>query len=391
MAMVTFPISWVRNLARVLAGAMVLLLATQAGAVSLQLSKLTDSSPFSYTGSFSAMLGEAAGAAQLQLVNNTGDAARITRIFIQDLDHVLQSGPPGAAPPITLSGDFPQASTYDVRLDSGGANKLAVVKIVKDFTGLGLKEAKDLVDAAPAVVAHNLDPSQANVLRQALLEAGASAVSVPIGGTGVGLQINLPQQQVTSAYDVVLTAGGANKLAVVKVVKDATGLGLKEAKDLVDSAPAVVLKNADPAVAAQLAQLLSEAGGTAALKAIGSIVSVPIVLPGGGHQIDPGVELLLDYHGQAGNPDLLVGMPLDKPFAELLGTPGNHRFRLGLEIVDASGADLYVLSSVPEPEIWWMLCTGLLLLAARTRARTPAAVTLQVSSAGTAHPVLRAG
>ena len=66
-----------------------------------------------------------------------------------------------------------EKTSFDVILKSGGANKLAVVKIVKDLTGLGLKEAKDLVDGAPKPVKEGVDKATAEELKAKLAEAGA--------------------------------------------------------------------------------------------------------------------------------------------------------------------------------------------------------------------------
>jgi large subunit ribosomal protein L7/L12 len=60
-----------------------------------------------------------------------------------------------------------------VILKSGGANKLAVVKLVKELTGLGLKEAKDLVDGAPKPLKEGVSKEDAEGLKQQLTEAGA--------------------------------------------------------------------------------------------------------------------------------------------------------------------------------------------------------------------------
>ncbi len=71
-------------------------------------------------------------------------------------------------------GDAPEAKTsFDVILKSGGANKLAVVKLVKELTGLGLKEAKDLVDGAPKPLKEGVSKEDAESLKQQLTEAGA--------------------------------------------------------------------------------------------------------------------------------------------------------------------------------------------------------------------------
>jgi large subunit ribosomal protein L7/L12 len=66
-----------------------------------------------------------------------------------------------------------EKTAFDVILKSGGANKLAVVKIVKDLTGLGLKEAKDLVDGAPKPLKEGVAKAEADDIAAKLKEAGA--------------------------------------------------------------------------------------------------------------------------------------------------------------------------------------------------------------------------
>jgi large subunit ribosomal protein L7/L12 len=66
-----------------------------------------------------------------------------------------------------------EKTSFDVILKSAGAQKLAVVKLVKDLTGLGLKEAKDLVDAAPKAVKEGVAKDEAEALKKSLEEAGA--------------------------------------------------------------------------------------------------------------------------------------------------------------------------------------------------------------------------
>ncbi len=89
---------------------------------------------------------------------------------------------PAAAAPVMVAGgaaggsDAPAAeekTAFDVILKSAGASKLAVVKLVKDLTGLGLKEAKDLVDGAPKPLKEGIAKDEAESLKKALEEAGA--------------------------------------------------------------------------------------------------------------------------------------------------------------------------------------------------------------------------
>jgi large subunit ribosomal protein L7/L12 len=79
---------------------------------------------------------------------------------------VAAPGAGGAAP-------AEEKTTFDVILKNGGANKLAVVKLVKDLTGLGLKEAKDLVDGAPKPLKEGISKEDAENLKKQLTEAGA--------------------------------------------------------------------------------------------------------------------------------------------------------------------------------------------------------------------------
>ena len=79
-----------------------------------------------------------------------------------------------AAGPAAGAGEAAAEKTeFDVILKSAGANKLAVVKLVKDLTGLGLKEAKEVVDGAPSKVKEGVSKEEAEGLKKSLEEAGA--------------------------------------------------------------------------------------------------------------------------------------------------------------------------------------------------------------------------
>ena len=79
-----------------------------------------------------------------------------------------------AGPAAGGGGEAGEAKTsFDVILKSGGQSKLAVVKLVKELTGLGLKEAKDLVDGAPKPLKEGVSKEDAESLKQQLTEAGA--------------------------------------------------------------------------------------------------------------------------------------------------------------------------------------------------------------------------
>ncbi len=66
-----------------------------------------------------------------------------------------------------------EQSTFNVELTDGGAQKIAVIKVVKEVLGLGLKEAKDMVDSAPAIVKEGMKKEDAEALKAKLEEAGA--------------------------------------------------------------------------------------------------------------------------------------------------------------------------------------------------------------------------
>lgn len=79
---------------------------------------------------------------------------------------VAAAGPAAAGP----AGE--EKSTADVELTDGGANKIAVIKVVKEALGLGLKEAKDLVDGAPAMLKQGMKKEEAEALKKSIEEAG---------------------------------------------------------------------------------------------------------------------------------------------------------------------------------------------------------------------------
>jgi len=78
-----------------------------------------------------------------------------------------------AAGPAAGAAAAEEKSSFDVVLKSAGANKLAVVKLVKELTGLGLKEAKDMVDGAPSTIKEGVSKDDAENLKKQLTEAGA--------------------------------------------------------------------------------------------------------------------------------------------------------------------------------------------------------------------------
>jgi len=114
----------------------------------------------------------------------------------------------------------------------------------------------------------NLTVKEVNELAKILKEtygiepAAAAVVAGPAAGGGAAA----PAAEEKTAFDVILKSGGAAKLQVVKIVKDLTGLGLKEAKDLVDGAPKPIKEGIPKAEAEEIAAKLKEAGADVEVK-----------------------------------------------------------------------------------------------------------------------------
>lgn len=83
-----------------------------------------------------------------------------------------------AAPGAAVAGAAPaeEKTEFDVVLENAGANKIAVIKVVRELTGLGLKEAKDLVEGAPKAVKEGMPKADAEATAKKLEEAGAKVV-----------------------------------------------------------------------------------------------------------------------------------------------------------------------------------------------------------------------
>ena len=110
----------------------------------------------------------------------------------------------------------------------------------------------------------NLTVMELNDLVKAFEEKfGVSAAAMAVAAPGAGAA---PAAEEKTEFDVVLQAAGDNKVGVIKVVRAVTGLGLKEAKDLVDGAPKTVKEGLSKADAEAMVKQLVEAGAKAELK-----------------------------------------------------------------------------------------------------------------------------
>lgn len=113
-----------------------------------------------------------------------------------------------------------------------------VKALAEQLVGLTVKEVQELADFMKSE--YGIEPAAATVV------AGPAAAAAVV--------------EEKTSFDVILKAAGASKLNVVKIVKDLTGLGLKEAKDLVDGAPKPVKEGIDKATAEEIVAKLKEAG-----------------------------------------------------------------------------------------------------------------------------------
>jgi len=127
-----------------------------------------------------------------------------------------------------------------------------VEKIVEEIKGLSLLEAADLVKK----------------LEEVLGVSAAAAAPVVMAGAAAGAGAAAPAAaaEEQTEFTVVLTAVGANKINVIKAVREVTNLGLKEAKDLVDGAPKPIKEAVSKDEAAAIKKKFTEAGATVEVK-----------------------------------------------------------------------------------------------------------------------------
>jgi len=123
-----------------------------------------------------------------------------------------------------------------------------IKELADKIVGLTLKQAVEL--AAHLKDAHGIEPAAGGVM----MAAGGGGAAAPAA------------EEAKSTFDVVLKGGGDKKIQVIKVVRAATGLGLKEAKDLVEAAPKTVKEGLSKEDAEKLKKELEEQGATVELK-----------------------------------------------------------------------------------------------------------------------------
>jgi len=126
-----------------------------------------------------------------------------------------------------------------------------IQKIAEEISGLTLLEARDLVKALEEKLGVKAT-------------APMAMAAMPMGGAGAGAEAAAAEEK--TEFDVILTGFGDKKIQVIKVVRELTGLGLKEAKDLVEGFPKPVKEAVSKDDAAAMKKKLEEAGGTAEVK-----------------------------------------------------------------------------------------------------------------------------
>ena len=122
-----------------------------------------------------------------------------------------------------------------------------IQNLVETIGGLSLLEASELVKA----------------LEDKFGVSAAAAAMAPVAATGAAAA---PVVEEKDTFDVILMAAGANKINVIKVVRELTGLGLKEAKDLVDGAPKPVKEGVSKDDSEKMKKQLTDAGASVELK-----------------------------------------------------------------------------------------------------------------------------
>ena len=127
-----------------------------------------------------------------------------------------------------------------------------ITKIIDAVTELSVLELKELIDTYC---------EEFGVSAVAAAAPAAGGAAAPAAGGAAA-----PAAEEKTEFDVVLAEVGANKMAVIKTVKEVTGLGLKEAKDLVDNAPKTLKEAASKADAEEMKKKLEEAGAKIELK-----------------------------------------------------------------------------------------------------------------------------
>lgn len=200
-----------------------------------------------------------------QIVDNLPQSFHITATpaQVQDIAHALtQAGasiriePPEAPTPTPYASDHTAPSRYLLTLLDVGRDKIAAIKIIRDFTNLGLDKAKEIVDNLPQ--RFDLPTAQIQQLIQNLEQIGAT-VQLEAISTSPSTTASATNQR-DGRYRLVLLEAGRNKIELIKELRTVFQLGLAEAKKVADSTPLTLADKLTWGQANELAQVFQAAG-----------------------------------------------------------------------------------------------------------------------------------
>ncbi len=153
--------------------------------------------------------------------------------------------------------------TYAVSISAVGKDLMANLRVLRKASGLKVGEVKALMDGVPGEVKTGLTKADAEAMVKELTEVGFTA---DMAATGVAAKAS--GADADAAHSVVLTSSGAKKIHVIKIVREHTGLGLKESKELVESAPVEIKSGISKSDADAILAALQAVGATAEIKIV---------------------------------------------------------------------------------------------------------------------------
>lgn len=163
--------------------------------------------------------------------------------------------------------EFETDPTYSLILESASETTIQAIRLMKEMTGLGLDVATQMIDETPITIKENVDETTAeNIMGQfekvgATVEITSNSKTSRIA-TRRAKKAKKNEDNPETKFNVILKSAGASKVQIVKLISDSFGIGLKEAKDLVDSAPITIKENIDKETAEDIKKQLEDAGAT---------------------------------------------------------------------------------------------------------------------------------
>lgn len=157
------------------------------------------------------------------------------------------------------------ARRWQVVLADAGTQPIAVIRAIREATGLGLKEAKELLEAAPTVLPATFDVEVASRTRRLLEQAGARATFGLAADGEAGEAVGPAGASEGDTVDVMLRAPGERVIEVIKVLRRVTGWDLAHAKAVVEQAPYAIMHRVRRHDAEEVRRALEAAGATVEL------------------------------------------------------------------------------------------------------------------------------